>query len=118
MTRVADIRVPDLGDVAAVDVVEVLIAPGDRVEREQGLVTLESDKASMEIPSPHAGTVREVKIAVGDKVKKDDLIAVFELDEAAEATAEEKASRPKPAAPESVTGPPADYHADVRRLLF
>ncbi len=113
MGRVVDIRVPDLGDSAKVDVVEVLISAGDRVELEQGLITLESDKASMEIPSPHAGTVRKVKVSVGDKVTMDDLIAVLEIDERAEAEAKAKASAPKPAAPESVTGPPADYHAEV-----
>jgi pyruvate/2-oxoglutarate dehydrogenase complex dihydrolipoamide acyltransferase (E2) component len=63
-----EVKVPDIGDFKEVEVIEVLVKPGDAVSKEQSLVTLESDKATMEIPSPGAGTVREIKLKVGDKV--------------------------------------------------
>ncbi|MDH5675683.1 MAG: dihydrolipoyllysine-residue acetyltransferase [Myxococcales bacterium] len=96
----SSIEVPDIGDVEEVDVVEVLVRPGMRVEVEQGLVVLESDKASMEIPSPRAGVVKEVKVAVGDRVAQGTLLAVLDLDEDTEqATAAALPSEPtKPAA--------------------
>ncbi|NJL27845.1 MAG: hypothetical protein HC897_08070 [Thermoanaerobaculia bacterium] len=68
MAEIVDVRLPDLGDFDQVSVVEVLVAPGDRVGREQGLIVLESDKASMEVPAPRAGTVREVLVSAGAKV--------------------------------------------------
>jgi len=64
-----DVRVPDIGDFSDVAVIEVLVKPGDTVAVEQSLITIESDKASMEIPSSHAGVVKELKVAVGDKVE-------------------------------------------------
>ena len=81
MSEVREIRVPDIGGVDGVDIVEVLVAPGDRLELDQGLVTLESDKASMEVPSPVAGTVREVKVSVGDRVAEGDVLASVEVAE-------------------------------------
>ncbi len=71
---VEDVRVPDIGEFSGVDVIEVLVKPGDTVKVEEPLITLESDKASMDIPSPHAGEVREIKLQVGDKVSRGDLI--------------------------------------------
>ena len=76
-----EVKVPDIGDLKEVGVIEVLVAPGDRVEKEGSLITVESDKATMEIPSPVAGVVKELKIKVGDKVAKGSLILI--LDEAA-----------------------------------
>ncbi len=76
-----EVKVPDIGDFEEVGVIEVLVAPGDRVEKEGSLITVESDKATMEIPSPVAGVVKELKIKVGDKVAKGSLILI--LDEAA-----------------------------------
>ena len=61
-----DIQVPDIGDFDEVTVIELLVKPGDSVKAEQSLITVESDKASMEIPSSHAGVVREVKLMLGD----------------------------------------------------
>jgi pyruvate/2-oxoglutarate dehydrogenase complex dihydrolipoamide acyltransferase (E2) component len=63
-----DVKVPDIGDFTDVPVIEVFVKPGDVVKPEDSLVTLESDKATMDVPSPAAGTVREVKVKVGDKV--------------------------------------------------
>ncbi len=86
MSELREVRVPDLGGVEEVDVVEVLVTPGERVERDQGLVTLESDKASMDVPSPFAGVVRELRVSKGGKVREGDVIAVVEV-EVAEAGA-------------------------------
>ena len=65
-----DVKVPDIGDFKDVGVIEVLVKPGDTVQVEQSLITIESDKASMEIPSSHAGVVKEVKVKVGDTVNE------------------------------------------------
>ncbi len=73
-----EVVVPDIGDFDEVSVIEVLVKPGDSVAAEQSLITVESDKASMEIPSSHAGTVKEIKVKVGDKVKKGSAIATLE----------------------------------------
>ena len=97
-----EIRVPDIGDFDAVDVIEVLIKPGDSVENGQSVIVLESDKASMEVPAEIAGTVASVAIKVGDKVKQGDLIATLSGAAAAPAAAPAAAAEaPKvaPAAP-------------------
>ncbi len=85
----SQVVVPDIGDFKEVEVIEVLVKPGDAVSKEQSLVTLESDKATMEIPSPEAGVVKEIKIKMGDKVSQGTLI--LELDSADKAKTEEKA---------------------------
>ena len=77
-----DIKVPDIGDFDEVGVIELLVKPGDTVKAEQSLITVESDKASMEIPSSHAGTIKEVKVAIGDKVKQGSVIVVLEAADA------------------------------------
>jgi pyruvate/2-oxoglutarate dehydrogenase complex dihydrolipoamide acyltransferase (E2) component len=73
-----EVKVPDIGDFAEVAVIEVMVKAGDAVKVEQSLITVESDKASMEIPSSHAGVVKEVKVKVGDKVSEGTLVAVLE----------------------------------------
>ena len=88
MTETVTVELPDIGNFEQVDVIEVLVAPGDAVAKEQSLVTLESDKATMEIPSPHAGTVRQVLVKVGDKVSKGVKLATVELAGAAPAAPE------------------------------
>ncbi len=90
-----DIQVPDIGDFDEVGVIELLVKVGDTVKAEQSLITVESDKASMEIPSSHAGVVKELKIALGDKVKQGSVIAVVE---SADAVASAPAAAPAPAA--------------------
>ncbi len=83
-----DIKVPDIGDFAEVTVIELLVKPGDRVKTDQSLITVESDKASMEIPCSHAGVVQELKIKLGDKVSKGSLLLLLEAaDIAADAAA-------------------------------
>ena len=92
-TRRETVRVPDIGDMDEVDVVEVLVSVGDRVEVEDPLITLESDKASMDVPSPMAGEVVEVAVAVGDAVGEGDAILTLEVEEVREAgSAEEEGS--------------------------
>ncbi len=73
-----EVHVPDIGDFGSVDVIEVLVSEGDRIELEDSLITLESDKASMDIPAPKAGIVKQLKIAVGDKVSEGSLIMLLE----------------------------------------
>ena len=71
-----EVKVPDIGDFAEVEIIELLVKPGDTVKAEQSLITVESDKASMEIPSSHAGVVKEMKVGIGDKVKEGSLVLV------------------------------------------
>src|SRR5438105_15124421 len=73
-----DVLVPDIGDFKDVPVIEVLVKPGDRVEKDAPLLTLESDKATMEIPSPAGGVVRSVEVKVGDKVSQGTKVVVLE----------------------------------------
>jgi pyruvate/2-oxoglutarate dehydrogenase complex dihydrolipoamide acyltransferase (E2) component len=73
-----EVKVPDIGDFEEVAVIELLVKPGDTIKPEQSLATVESDKASMEIPSSHGGVVKELKIKLGDKVKEGTVIAVVE----------------------------------------
>ncbi len=96
-----DIQVPDIGDFDEVGVIELLVKVGDTVKAEQSLITVESDKASMEIPSSHAGVVKELRIALGDKVKQGSVIAVVESADAAAAAVPANAPAPAPAAPPS-----------------
>ncbi|MBQ0213881.1 pyruvate dehydrogenase complex dihydrolipoyllysine-residue acetyltransferase [Proteus vulgaris] len=91
-----EIKVPDIG-ADEVEVTEVMVKVGDRIEEEQSLITVEGDKASMEVPSPQAGVVKEIKIAVGDKVQTGSLIMIFEAEGAAQA-APAQAATPAPAA--------------------
>jgi pyruvate/2-oxoglutarate dehydrogenase complex dihydrolipoamide acyltransferase (E2) component len=73
-----EVRVPDIGDFKDVPVIEIFVKPGDAIGAEESLVTLESDKATMDVPSPAAGTVKEVHVKLGDKVAEGTLIAVLE----------------------------------------
>jgi pyruvate/2-oxoglutarate dehydrogenase complex dihydrolipoamide acyltransferase (E2) component len=78
MGNMVEIKVPDIGDFKEVEVIEVLVKAGDVVGKEQSLITVESDKASMEIPSSAAGKVKELKVKLGDKVAEGSLILVLE----------------------------------------
>ena len=85
MTQLAEVKVPDLGDFEDVPISDVHVSVGDRVEAEDSLVTLESDKATMDVPAPSAGTIREIKVKVGDRVSSDHVIALLEAAAAAAA---------------------------------
>ncbi len=100
-------KVPDIGNYQDVPVIEILVRPGDTVKLDQGLVTLESDKATMEVPSPVAGIVRELKVKLGDSLKEGSLVAIIEP-AAASAAASAPVAPVTPAAPsEPVALPPA-----------
>jgi dihydrolipoamide dehydrogenase len=103
-----EVKVPDIGDFAEVSVIEVLVKPGDTIKAEQSLITVESDKASMEIPSSHAGVVKELKVKLGDKVAEGSVVLLLEAAEASaavpapaagpgSAAAAPKAAQPAPA---------------------
>ncbi|MCZ8092494.1 MAG: FAD-dependent oxidoreductase, partial [Acidovorax sp.] len=92
---IIDIKVPDIGDFAEVAIIEVLVKPGDTIKAEQSLITVESDKASMEIPSSHAGVVKELKVKLGDKIAEGAVVLTLEVQGAA-------AAAPAPAAPVAV----------------
>ena len=100
-----DIQVPDIGDFAEVAVIELLVKPGDTVKAEQSLITVESDKASMEIPSSHAGVVKELKVKLGDKVAEGSVVLVLEV--AGEAAAAPAAAPAPTAAPAPAAVVPA-----------
>ncbi len=106
-----EIQVPDIGDFDEVTVIELMVKVGDTVRAEQSLITVESDKASMEIPSSAAGVVKEIKVALGDKVKQGSLVLMLEVagDAAAPAATAAPATAPAPvaAAPAPVAEPPA-----------
>ncbi|HVJ60290.1 MAG TPA: biotin/lipoyl-containing protein, partial [Burkholderiaceae bacterium] len=98
-----EVKVPDIGDFKEVEVIEVLVKPGDAIGKEQSLITVESDKASMEIPSSHAGTVKEMRVKLGDKVSEGSLLLVLDAAEGAGAGAP---PAPAPAAPAPAAPPP------------
>ncbi|TCK43131.1 dihydrolipoamide dehydrogenase [Paraburkholderia sp. BL8N3] len=101
-----ELKVPDIGDFSDVDVIEVNIKPGDAIEKEQGVITLETDKATMEVPSDVAGTVKELKVKAGDKVSQGSVIAMVETAEAGAAA--KPAEAPKaPAAAQTAQAKPS-----------
>ena len=95
MAELKEARVPDIGDYSDVPVIEVLVAVGDTVVKDQGLVTLESDKATLEVPAPFAGVVKELKVKLGDTLSEGSVVAMIE---AADAAASKPAAAPAPAA--------------------
>jgi len=96
-----EIKVPDIGDYSDVPVIELLVAVGDTVKKDQGLVTLESDKATLEVPSSAAGVIKEIKVKLGDTLSEGDVVVVLEAEGAAAAPAAPAAEAPKAAAPAS-----------------
>ncbi len=87
MSNIVEIKVPDIGDFDTVEVIEILVAVGDAIEAEQSLITVESDKASMEIPASQGGVVKAVKVKLGDKVSEGSVILEVEASGAAAAAA-------------------------------
>ena len=130
MSKVIEIKIPDIGDFKDVPVIELLVAPGDTVEKETSLITLETDKASMEVPSPQPGVVQAINVRVGDKVSEGSVILTLAVTEQSAASGSETsktdqippASSAMPSQPSATpvtqTAPPspaptADKHADV-----
>ena len=118
---VIEVKVPDIGDFDAVEIIDVLVSEGEEISDNQDIITLESDKAAMEIPSTVSGKVAELKVSVGDKVSEGDVILTVEAAEAADAAEEEKPaaaeatqqeSQPAPT-PSAAPAGDADMHAEV-----
>ncbi|HQX91196.1 MAG TPA: 2-oxo acid dehydrogenase subunit E2, partial [Thermomonas sp.] len=110
MAELKEARVPDIGGHGDVPVIELLVKPGDSVGKDQGLVTLESDKATMEVPSPFAGVIKELKVKLGDNVSEGGLVAIIEVaaDAAAPTAAPAAVAAPTPAPPKpAVVAAPA-----------
>ncbi|HET8875301.1 MAG TPA: biotin/lipoyl-containing protein, partial [Casimicrobiaceae bacterium] len=100
-----EVKVPDIGDFKDVPVIDVLVKPGDTVEPEDALVTLESDKATMDVPSPAAGTVKAVAVKVGDKVSQGSVVLTLEGEPGAGQPAEAKRASAAPAPPTATAAP-------------
>src|SRR5512139_2791140 len=106
MSKIIAVNVPDIGNFKDVPVIEVMVKAGDTVSAEQALLTLETDKATMDVPAPFAGIVKEVKVKVGDKVSEGGLIVVLEASGAAAAPTAAPAAAaaaPAKAAPAAIT---------------
>src|SRR6478736_6418938 len=99
MAELKEARVPDIGGYDDVPVIEVLVAVGDTVQADQGLVTLESDKATMEVPAPFAGVIRELKVKVGDSLSEGSVVAMIET----AVSADTDAKVPAPAKPQETS---------------
>ena len=110
MSSITEIKVPDIGDFKEVDVIEILVKPGDTVAKEASLITVESDKATMEIPSPAAGVVKELKVKLGDKVAEGSMILLLEAS-AGDAPAPQASQSAKPPAPPAQLPTPAAVNA-------
>ncbi|MBP6365747.1 MAG: dihydrolipoyl dehydrogenase [Nitrosomonas sp.] len=124
MTQVVEIKIPDIGDFKDVPVIELFVAPGDKVEKEASLITLETDKASMEVPSPQAGVIQAVKVKVGDKVSEGSVILTLAVADQVTTSINTENNTPAasdrtvatPAAnaePQAATIPTGDIHAEV-----
>jgi pyruvate dehydrogenase E2 component (dihydrolipoamide acetyltransferase) len=116
MSQLLEIKVPDIGDYQDVPVIEVHIKPGDRVEKEQSLITLESDKATMDVPSSHAGVVKEVKVEVGDSISEGGVVLLLEASDtsvSAPAVSAAPAAPVAPVAPAAVASTPTPLPAVI-----
>ena len=80
MSQIIDIKVPDIGDYKDIPVIEVLVKAGDQIEKEQSIVVLESDKATMDVPSSHSGVVKEVKVKIGDNLSQGSVVLILQAD--------------------------------------
>jgi len=114
MANTIEITLPDIGDFKDVEVIEVLVSAGDNIGVDDSLITLESDKASMEIPSPYAGVVKEVKVRVGDTINQGDLLVLLEEDSTPEETA--PVAPPKPVETHHTPPPPAPGEKKAKPL--
>ena len=110
MSNIIDILIPDLGGDKDVDLIDIMVAVGDSVEEEDGLITLETEKASMDVPTTHGGTIKEILVSVGDKVNSGDLIARLEVVDSAEAAAP---AQEAPAAQQAASTPTPTVNANA-----
>jgi pyruvate dehydrogenase E2 component (dihydrolipoamide acetyltransferase) len=107
MAEIKQILVPDIGDFKDVEIIEVMVKAGDSINAEDSLITLETDKATMEVPSPFSGTIKELKVQVGDKVSEGVLLALIETSGEAATAPQSSASAAAPAAPQPAAPAPA-----------
>ncbi|WP_395344717.1 dihydrolipoyllysine-residue acetyltransferase [Ningiella sp. W23] len=116
-TSIIEVTVPDIGDAEDVDVIEVLVASGDKVEAEDGLITLETDKATMDVPAPEAGIIKDLKISVGDKVSKGSLVLTLEVagGSTKETSDSSKQEAPKQETPKQSAQKPAAQQASAQK---
>jgi len=115
MSQVIEVRIPDIGDFKNIPVIEVLVKPGDAVSKEDPLVSLESDKATMEVPSPAAGVVKELKVKVGDKVSEGTAVLTLATSDGAGAAQPSAAASPAPPAPPAARKEPAVPPSDKEK---
>jgi pyruvate dehydrogenase E2 component (dihydrolipoamide acetyltransferase) len=114
VASVKEVRLPDIGDFSAVEIIEILVAPGERIEPEQSLLTLESDKATMEIPAPFAGVVGDIQVKVGDKISEGDLLLTVQATNV-ENTPGSDPSTETPGAPPVASEPPSEAATPASR---
>src|SRR5258708_10004141 len=105
MGQIVEVKIPDIGDFKDVDVIEVLVKPGDRVEKEASLIALESEKATMEIPSSHSGVVKELRVKVGDKVSQGSVIILLEGESSATSPSASPPAAERSATPAAAKAP-------------
>jgi pyruvate dehydrogenase E2 component (dihydrolipoamide acetyltransferase) len=107
MGKLTEVKVPDIGDFKDIEIIDVLVKPGDEVQLEDSLISLESDKATMDIPSTAAGTVKELKVKTGDRVSQGSVILLLEEADTASAAESKKERKPAESKPEEKTARPA-----------
>ena len=116
MSKVIDIKVPNIGDFSDVEIIEIHVAAGDDIVRDAPIITLESDKASMEVPASHSGRVQALKVQLGDKVSEGDTVLSLVLEEDSTGTAESKPKNTAPSAaasPETTADDDGTLHCDL-----
>src|SRR5439155_6723361 len=111
-----EVKVPDIGDFKDVPVIEVFVKPGDAVKPDDSLITLESDKATMDVPSPSAGVVKDLKLRVGDKVSEGGVIPTLETDGAGAGAPQPASAKPAPAATPPQSPPPATKSGGMQEV--
>ena len=111
MSEMVEVKVPDIGDFDSVEIIEILVSVGDQIAEEDSLITVESDKASMEIPSSHAGTVKEIKVAIGESIAQGAVVVIVEASAVSAATIEEPVKQEAPAVAEKIEAKPQTAHA-------
>src|SRR5437764_2363854 len=104
---IVEVKVPDIGDFKEVEVIELMVKPGDTIKVDQSLITVESDKASMEIPSSHAGVVKEMKVKLGDTVSEGSVILTMDTAGAGAGAAKAAPAVPGAASAQAAASPPA-----------
>src|SRR5687768_12741163 len=116
MSKTTEIKVPDIGDFKNIPVIEVLVKPGDSIGKEDTIVTLESDKATMDVPSPSGGVVRDIRIKVGDKVSEGTLLLTLDAEDAGKSEPQAKApAAPAQEAPQQAKAPAAPAAPDNKQ---